>query len=268
MKTIRILALLLLCGTVTTSNAQFLKKLKNRAKEAAERAVERKVEEKSERETEKAFDSIFNNEGKIFGGKKMAPAESYAFTHSYKMNIIQKSDTTLFTYYLSDTEEILGSEIQLKENERMLTVIDLPRKTAYSFMDFGDMKSTTSFGLDFEKAVENQNDPNVVIEATGNTKDILGYHSEEYNVYGEDFEGTIWVTQEADISFSNAFENTMKKNRSKGVNQNWMSMIEGLTLEMNMTDTSKKKPRKIKMECISVEATDYVIYPSDYKQTF
>ncbi len=268
MKTFKIILILLISCTAAQGNAQFLNKLKKKAQEAAERAVERKVEEKTEHETEKAFDTIFNNQGKIFTGKKEIPAEAYAFTHSYEMDIIQGKDTTHITYYLTNVEEFMGSAVQMKENEQMITVLDIPRKTAYNFMDFGDSKSMMSFGMDFEKVIENQTDTDVQIEATGNFKDIMGYHSEKYRVMGEDFEGTVWVTQEAEIAFSDAFSSSKTKKNNKGVNQAWMSMIDGLTLEMDMTDTSKKKPKKIKMQCTAINPTDYIIYSSDYEKTF
>lgn len=267
MKTIKFLLIMLISCTVTQGNAQFLKKLKKSAQEAAERTVERKVEKKTERETEKTFDSIFDNKRGVFNEKKEAPAEAYAFTHAYEMDIISEKDTTHVTYYLTNVDEFMGSAIQMKENEQMITVMDLPRKTAYNFMDFGANKSMMSIGIDFEKVAENQTDKDVLIEATGNTKDILGYECEEYQVAGEDFKGTIWVTHEAEISFSDAFGKT-KKNKNQGVNQAWMGMVEGLTMEMNMTDTSKKKPKIIKMQCTRVDPTDYIIYTSDYENTF
>jgi hypothetical protein len=268
MKTIKILLLLLISCTVTQGNAQFLKKLKKSAQEAAERTVERKVERKTEQETGKTFDSIFDNQGGLFNGKKEAPAKTYAFTHAYEMDIIAEKDTTHVTYYLTNVDEFMGSAIQMNENEQMITVMDLLRKTAYNFMDFGENKSMMSFGLDFEKVVENQTDTNVLVEPTGNTKEILGYECEEYQVAGEDFEGTIWVTHEAEISFSDAFALVKKQKKNKSYNQSWMSMVEGLTVEMNMIDTSKKKPKTMKMQCTSVDVTDYIIYTNDYENTF
>ncbi|MGB5437988.1 MAG: DUF4412 domain-containing protein [Maribacter sp.] len=267
MKTIKFLLIMLISCTVTQGNAQFLKKLKKSAQEAAERTVERKVERKTEQETGKTFDSIFDNQGGLLNGKKEAPAKTYAFTHAYEMDIIAEKDTTHVTYYLTNVDEFMGSALQMNENEQMITVMDLPRKTAYNFMDFGANKSMMSFGLDFEKVVENQTDKDVLIEATGNTKEILGFECEEYKVAGEDFNGTIWVTHDAEISFSDAFGKT-QKNKNKGVNQAWMSMVEGLTMEMNMTDTSKKKAKKIKMQCTEVNPTDYIIYTSDYENSF
>lgn len=254
------------------SEAQFLKKLKQKAAEAAERTVERKVEEKTEKETEKAFDSTFNNQGKLFKGAQEEPAELYQFSYKYVMDIIQKNDTTQLVYYLTSQDPYLGSAVEMKENEQMITVMDLTKKIAYSFMDLGDNKSMMSFPLDFEettdKTIENTE---MTIEPTGNSKVILKYNCQEFKVKGDNFDGTIWVTQEAPISFSDSFSKVkMKKMGSaKGVDQSWISMIEGLTLEINMTtDTSKKRPSNIIMRCTALNPTDFIIETANYKKMF
>ena len=178
MKTLKFLFAITALLLVTDGHAQFFKKLKKKAAEAAERTVERKVEEKTEKETEKAFDSTFNNQGNLFKKSNVAPSDFYSFTHKYVMEVSQGKDTTQLMYYLASQGNYLGSSVQMKENEQMVTVMDLSRKTAYSFMDFGDMKTMMSFGLDFEEIVENTQDNNseMIIEPTGNTKEILSYN--------------------------------------------------------------------------------------------
>jgi len=271
MKTLKFLFAITALLLVTDGHAQFLKKLKKKVAKAAEQTIERKVEEKTEKETEKVFDSTFNNQGNLFKKSNVAPSKFYTFTHKYIMEISQRKDTTQLTYYLARQGDYLGSAVQMKENEQMVTVMDLSKKTAYSFMDFGDVKTMMSFGLNFEEIIEKtQDNSEMIIEATGNTKKILSYNCDEYKVKGADMYGTIWVTQDAPISFSDAFSKVKSKNKnaSKGMNQSWMSMIEGLTLEMNMTDTSKRKPKNIVMRCIAVEETDYAIETALYKKSF
>jgi hypothetical protein len=187
------------------------------------------------------------------------------------MEMSQGKDTTQLMYYLTNQGDYLGSAVQMKENEQMLTVMDLSKKTAFSFMDFGDVKSMMSFGLDIEEIVDNtQEKSQISIEPTGNTKNIIGYNCDEYLVKGPDSHGTIWVTLEAPISFSDAFSKVKMKNKnsSKGIDQSWMSMIEGLTMEMNMTDTSKKRSKNIVMQCIALEETDYNLETALYKKSF
>ena len=81
----------------TNVNAQLLKKLKKRAEEAAKEAVSRKVEQKTERETEKAFDTVFNNNGRLFKGKKAKVSAGYSFSHQYVMDIVSEKDTIEMT---------------------------------------------------------------------------------------------------------------------------------------------------------------------------
>jgi len=271
MKTLQTLILILAICFSTNVNAQLLKKLKQKAAEAAEKTIEKKVEEKTEKETEKAFDSTFNNQGKLFKGNKEAPNDFYQFSYKYVMEIIQKNKPTELIYYLTNQGQYLGSAVEMKENEQMLTVLDLTKKTAYSFMDLGTEKSMMSFPLDFEKVTDHTvENTEMTIELTGNKKEIIGYHCDEYKVQGENFQGTIWVTQEAPIAFADAFSkiNTNKIKSAKGVNQSWLSMVEGLTLEMNMTDTSKKKPSNIVMRCTSLDPTDFKIETASYKSMF
>ena len=75
--------------------------------------------------------------------------------------------------------------------------------------------------------------------------------------------GTIWITEQAGVTFSKAFYGEKSK---KGIDKSWMSTINGLFLEMSMTDTSKKKPQNIEMKCISLEKTNFSIRTSDYKK--
>ncbi|MFD2588892.1 hypothetical protein ACFSQJ_18345 [Croceitalea marina] len=65
-RSLKLLVFLILLSGFQSVNAQFFKKLKDRAKEAAERTVEIKVEEKAEQKTDQAIDSIFS----IGNGKK------------------------------------------------------------------------------------------------------------------------------------------------------------------------------------------------------
>ena len=163
----------------------------------------------------------------------------------------------------------MASAVQMKENEWITTVLDLPRETVYSFMDLGTTRSMMSFGIDMDEvaATTSQNN-DIQINPTGNAKEILGYSCEEYQVVGADFEGEIWVTQEAAIGFSDAFSNIAQGKQTKGLDQSWMSMVNGLTLEMDMWDTSKRKPQRIKMFCTEVDETDFSISAADYKQSF
>ncbi|SDB30857.1 protein of unknown function [Flavobacteriaceae bacterium MAR_2010_188] len=271
MKLLKTLCILLILSIGPNVNAQFLKKLSQKAEKAAERAVERKVEQKSSRETEKAFDSVFNNDGKVLKANKEALADNYKFSYKYVMSINDSKDLNIINYYLTDQEEYIGSSVPADKGQEMITVMDLSKRTAFMFMDLGDKKSVMSFGLDMEEEVEEQlNKTDFSVSKTGNTKEILGYSCEEFKVISTEYNGNIWVTQNAPVTFAAAFGDLKLKNSKsgKGMNQSWISMVEGLTMEMVITDTTKKKPQTLTMKCEALEEIDLKIDTSLYSKSF
>lgn len=277
MKLLKPLLIILICCFTTKSNAQIWKKLAKKAEKAAEKTLEKKVEQKTERETEKAFDSTFNNSSDSktannknnspFGTSKSAqtPSSTYTFSHKYVMQIEDGKRTTNLVYYLTNAGNYFGTSIPDKKGKNnMISVMDVDKKSMYMFMDNKDDKTLMSMRLNFEDtnndAIE-QSDISII--ATGNTKTILGYNCEAFKVKGQDLQGTVWVTQNAGITF---VKSMYKIKGKKSNNQSWMKMIDGLTLEMDMVDTSKRKPKSIKMTCIALDKTTKNITSSDYKK--
>ncbi|WP_166967524.1 DUF4412 domain-containing protein [Yeosuana marina] len=274
MKTLKAILFILVIFIAPNTNAQLLKKLMKKATEASERTLERKVEEKTETETEKAFDSTFNNQKQTKNDKsssfnisasKAAPAANYNFSHKYVMQVKSDKNETILNYYLTNSGDYLASSVPDKNgNEDVITVMDLSRKTMYMFMENKGDKSQMSMSLDLEEIADDAHEEtNVKVTPTGKTKTILGYKCEEYKVVGNDLNGTIWVAPNADISFSKSFYNIKAK---KGMDQSWMKMINGLTLQMDMVDTSNRKPQNINMTCIALEKLKLNIHTSDYKK--
>ena len=271
MKTLKGILLLVTLCFCTTGNAQFWKKITKRAERAAEEAIERKVEEKAARETEKTFDTVFNNKGKLFKKKKAEKLPNYKFSHQYVMEVISENDTTDITYYLTNKNAYMGSSFTAGKNQEFLTVMDLPNAAIHTFMDFGDRKTSSSIRIDLEEVEEVEMNRNeFTISATGQSKEIVGFLCDEFQVTGPQLSGKIWVTQEADISFQKAFTQLKSKKikRLKGMNPSWTSMVDGLVLEMKMIDYSQKNPEPIKMICTSLSETDFSINTADYENSF
>ena len=271
MKTLQTITLVLAICFSANTNAQLLKKLKKRAAEAAESTIERKVEEKTIVETEKAFDSTFNNQGKLFKKEVAKPADFYTFSYKYVMKIDDGKNPTNINYFLTADGAYIGSAMDMEENEEILTVIDIPSETAHMFMNLGEQKSTMSFGLNFEQVTEKAAEATEVsITPTENSKMILGYNCYEYLVEGNNFQGSVWVTDEADVSFGSSFYQMKNKKFKalKSMDQSWMATIDGLTMETTITDTSRKKPSTITMTCIALDAVEYVIDTNEYTKTF
>ncbi|WP_044403159.1 DUF4412 domain-containing protein [Lacinutrix sp. Hel_I_90] len=267
------LVLLTLCFN-SHADAQIFKKLGEKISKVAEKTIEKKNEEKTEKDPSKASDSTFNNSKENKKEKnnpfnisvsKAAPARNYNFSHKYTMQIQSDKRTTDINYYLTNSGNYIASTIPDKKGRTdVITVMDLSRETIFMFMENKGDKTLMSMNLNLEETTEDAiEETDVSITPTGNKKPILGYSCEEFKVVGKDLNGSVWVTQNAGISFSKSFYNIKAK---KGANQSWMKMLNGLTMEMDMVDTSKRKPQRTVMTCIALDKVTLNIDTDNYKK--
>ncbi len=267
MKTLRTLLLLILLCSFSLTHAQLWKRVKKKVSET----VERKVEEKTERETEKTFDTVFNNKGRLFKNKKITATGTYSFTHQYIMEVISGKDTTDITYYLTNENEYMGSSFTMGKDQTFITVMDLPNSAIHTFMDLNNQRSTNSIKIDLDDISDTDVDAvDFSVSPTGQVKTILGYDCVEYQITGPQLSGTAWITQDAGISFQKAFSQLRSKKMklTKGVDQSWLSMVDGLALETKMIDYSAKTPKRISMICTELSEQDFSIDTADYKNQF
>lgn len=269
----RILLAFTFISTVTTTNAQLLKRLGQRLEKTIEKTIERKAEEKVERTTENAFDSTFNSTSKkntnktasILGsiGNQPKPEENYTFSHKYVMEITSENNSNTLNYYLSNSGHFMGMDLSEKKSD-VFTVMDAKRNALYTFMTSGKDKTLISTGFDITATTEEQNSKaDVSIKKTGQTKTILGYSCDEFEVSATDFSGTIWVTQDAGVQFLK-----MKPMKKSAFNQTWLNYAKGLVMEMTMVDKSKRKAKHITMRCIALNKTNFTIHSQNYKSLF
>ena len=262
MKTKKIIfvATLLLCTGIC--QGQFLKKLGKRAERAAENAIADKVAQKTRRETSKAFDSVFNNNGKILKGKKGIPKEDYSFSHKYVLQINHSTGQNKFTYFLSKEENQLAVFQPLKHNDNVISVVDIKSKRLHSFMDMKGKKSRITYEFNTKKTLQQTiTEESITIQPTGATKKILDYTCKKYIVKSKTSEGTVWVTEEAGISFPKEMYETIGKKKPE--NQ-WLSATNGLVMEMDMVDLSSKKKKKIQMLCVELKTEDIILEVAPY----
>lgn len=274
MKTLKtVLIIITICFT-SNAEAQIWKKLTKKAEKAVERTLGKKVEEKAERETDKAFDSTFNNSkasrkknkkknANLFGMSNVSPEKTYAFSHKYVMQIKDDKKPVSIAYYLNNTDNYIGFEIP-DMKDKTFSVMDLEKEVMFMLMDNKGDKTLMAMNLNLNQVTNNAiEETDYSITATGNTKTILGYMCKEYNVKGKDSYGTVWITKDAGVSFSKSFYRTKQK---KGLDQHWMSMVNGLPMEMTMTDTSRRKPKTTQMNCILLEKSNFNIETANYKK--
>jgi len=274
MKTLKTLLIIITICFSTNTEAQIWKKLAKKAEKAAEKTLEKKVEEKTSRETDKAFDSTFNNSKKnnkktkskkrgAFGMSSATPEDTYKFSHKYILRFDNGKKPFELSYYLNTKNSFLGFEIP-NEKDKTFTVMDFDKEVMFMFVDDDGLKTRMSMKLKlYDLSVDLMEEYNYVVKATGKTKSILGYLCKEYNITGKDMYGTAWIAEGAGISFSDTF---FRAKQRKGVNQYWMSMVNGLPMEMTMTDTSKRKPKTMTTTCIYLKAESFSIDTSSYKK--
>ncbi|WP_062053494.1 OmpA family protein [Aquimarina longa] len=92
MKTTTTLSILIALCTITTSNAQLLKKLGKKAEEAAKRTIEKRVERETEKETDKGLDGIFERKKRKNKQKKNKKKKGTIIGDSKDYEISRASD--------------------------------------------------------------------------------------------------------------------------------------------------------------------------------
>jgi hypothetical protein len=216
----------------STSDAQFIKKLKQSASQGMESAIERKVQLEAEkmmtRQLEKQLGGLFgadstrspinfDMEAILAGiGEQVPTAETYNFTGYIVMEIQTKDkkgetiEPMKMKLFLSESSNYTGMEITDPKNPGTITnmIFDMERKASILLMENKESKSSFAYKLDFDQVIDDsdilEEDLDYSIKKTGNTKDILGYSCEEYHMKSEDGEGNYWITEEL-INDSSSF---------------------------------------------------------------
>jgi len=220
------------------------------------------------KETEKAFDSTFNRKKKnkqrtsrSAGLSKVKSAETYAFNHKAEMQFITKKEKMTVDYFLPDSGNFFGMEIKdEKIKDDFIMVYDVDREAMFTYMENNGQKMKMSVA--FETDDVDTEDTSFNITATGKVKTILGYSCKEYKMTGDDITAIIWVTKDVDLRFPSTLY-TSKKNKNN--HQEWMKHIDGWAMEMEMTDTSKRKPQTVIMKCLSIQKSPMKINSNAYQ---
>lgn len=266
--------LLLLLGFTISANAQFFKKLGNKVEKAAEKAVERKAEQKTTKETNKAFDSTFNKKRKknksLSGMPSFSdsePAANYTFNYRADMEIKTGGETMKMSYFLSESGNYLSSMLDDKRmKDKSLMVMDFEREAMFTFMENDGQKIRMAMSLATASAYDQaSNESNTKVTATGKSKKILNYNCQEYKMTGDDMYGTMWITKDVNARFPKNFYGMKQDKRNKNNTQAWMKDMNGWLMEMEMTDTSERKPQTMIMTCVFLGESNLSIDTKGYE---
>lgn len=257
-----------------TAQAQFWKKIKDRAKEAAEETVMRKAEEKAAQETEKAFDKVFDMD---FGkeASNIDPAilqGTYTYSWKYTLQMQHKQGAMNLHYYLREDGTDFGNKFEMEGREimpGMFMVFDQAAGVTAILNErngkkFGQIMSSPTD--DLAAVVEAENPLSDAEFKEVGTKTILGYECQGFEIENSDMRMTMWVAFDTPVSFNQVYAGTSDNRLPKGFDRKWLDKIGDNSLMMEMDMINKKKPKKsAKMTCVALEQEDVIIDMSEYE---
>ncbi len=205
------ITLFLVAGLIGFSaEAQLLNKIKKAAEQGATNAVEKKTAERVEKAVESKLEGL---ERLMFGLGEPAPTEpQYSFTGFLTMEMVSKDkkgkaqEPIFFKSLLSGITAYTGMQFLDPNNPQVATVMimDISNEASVILLDDGKQKSSMAFKVDYSDIQKEADDHHLTqledgeytLRKTGNTKTILGYTCEAYEVKNEDGEGIYWITEE------------------------------------------------------------------------
>lgn len=244
-----------------SAEAQILKKLKKKV----EQNTEKKASENTEREMQYSHQNMmpFGMQGEPVDESKI-PA-TYDFQWKYTANLSTKQGDMIMTYRLKKNASYLGME--MPQNPNMFMVMDSENELTAMFFDANGNKMLMATRLNQSEQEQTKDDfyKDAEIRKIG-TKNILGYKCQGYEVETNDHIVKFFLTNEADINFSNLYQ-TEKGTLPPGFKDEWLQDGKGLMLEMEMTD--KNQPgNNARMVCTSLKKEAFSIKKANYKSMY
>lgn len=191
----------------------------------------------------------------------------YDFDYTYKLKMTTKKDEVQFDYYLKKDADYFGFLLPMvnkgQEGMEIFTVMDNNYNVSAMFMEIAGRKIVQKTKLKLDDIKTDEDNSNFTIKEIG-SKNILGYNCQGFIVEDKDSHITIYITNEAPISFNKVWD-TGKNKMPKGFDPEWVKKYSksGLVMEMHYVD--KKKPKNnTSMNCIGLDKTDFSINTSDY----
>ncbi len=292
----------LIIGLLFNSNAeaQFLKKLKDRAAEAAERTILNKTDEKVSKKTGKTIDDATeggknkkSNEieetdknsgkelseeekqanekkmGNFFGGGLEGVPDIYTFSYALTYEITSGKDTNALEYLLEPNVAYFGNKLDDQKLDQII-VLDLKKNLMVTFMNNDQQKTAMKMRMPnlqkvekkFGKKLFSEEEDDVdIVQIEGKT--ILGYRCNGFQVNSEDGIVKFWVTNDAPVSLNGVYANFSslpKSVKDKGLPLNEKSLV----MEMLYTSHKKKKDNML-MVCTELKENSLELHKKDYK---
>jgi hypothetical protein len=274
------------------TNAQFLKKLKQKVEKAAEDVVIEKASEKAAQEAGKAMDSLLdidpnyqaNNQEQLINmymqnDSTITVEDVYNFHNNviYKMTTVSNGTPSTLDYsmWFSDNKNYMATEMKninskdsksKNEGMEMLTILDEKNQAMIVIMEKQKFAQVISMSKIKEIAIKEEGEELKTnlpeIKKTGKSKKILGYHCEEFSTLTNDGTMSIWVTQDVKLYQKNMFLN-LSKSLGGNTFQDIPNAAKGFMMEMHYEN--KSEDEKGTMVVIGISKKTKIIHTKDYQ---
>lgn len=251
------------------SQAQFLKRLKNKVEQKVENVVIDKTADKAAAKTSKAMDkaldgSPFGDMGKVEKKSSEILPSNYAFSYRYALQMKTKEGQMTFDYYLMPDVSYFGfTQEQMPD---MFTVMDPKQELMAIFMNSGgqNMGTVQSLPINFKEEAKSDNAFNEKMNyRTLPDKTINGFYCKGVEAKNEEMTIVLYFTTDTKVSFDDIFKTSrgaVPKELMSYFDPNQKSLVIYMEVENH-----KNNKQNMKMECIALEKTDKKIRKSDYK---
>ena len=257
-------------------NAQFFKKLQDKAQQSMERALERKTDEKIDQTTEATVDSIFEAPKKITSKKqrkqKKTTEESTVDTQGMISQMGNATYESKYVFPVTATIEVedVSANVKkttMKQGYGKKALITEMEKNGDPFII--DMKNESAIMLNIssgtaqvmslqwmEKMMGNQSissqeasDVVPTVKKTGKTKVMNGYTCHEYTITYEEGRINAWYAPDVKFEYQDYLRG-MSKLFSKKKEENPMQLLNtdyGYVMEMTFFNKQSKKQNTMKV---------------------
>lgn len=194
--------------------------------------------------------------------------ESYAFDYKAYVEITSNGDPQNSILYLTSDGSVFAME-QLEEKEKRICLIDGAKDVVVLYMEDQKGNKTAQaipnmMGLGAQLA-QNMADSTVgdwSFKATGKSKTIAGYPSDEYISTDGKYENTFYMTDDLDISWRNAFSGFV--DRFAGTTYKDLQQFpQGFLMESHTKKAGKSKEEsswitnKVEKEQFTIQNAEY-----------
>ncbi len=207
-----------------TLQAQFLKKLRQKAVNAVEKSVERRTEKEVQKSTDRALDTVVDapkkkgktNKNSEASGKGVNPFDiagqpvTYEKAYTFPITVTMLVEEGNRKNKKSEMIQSYGKDaFAIQEpNSEQITIMDFNNKAALTLDTSKNEGQAISLQFmekmmgDVDLSEANTDGTDITINKTGKSKIIAGYTADEYEIISEDSTSLIWFAKDVPFSFS------------------------------------------------------------------